>query len=89
MILIVTSNEDQSTNDVIKWLDYFGEKWLRFNENDYLIVKEIRYSNDKPASILVSIRGQEIDLCAIKGYWYRRGGLKIKMDQRIQHLRFT
>ncbi|MEN5232500.1 grasp-with-spasm system ATP-grasp peptide maturase [Sphingobacterium faecium] len=83
MILIVTSNEDQSTNDVIKWLDYFGEKWLRLNEDDYLIVKEIKYSNNIPASILVNIRGHEIDLCTIKGYWYRRGGLRIKIDPRI------
>ncbi len=83
MILIITSNEDKSTNDVIKWLDYFGEKWLRVNEDDYLTVKEIRYSNNKPASILVGIRGQQLDLCTIKGYWYRRGGLRIKMDKRI------
>ncbi|CDT07071.1 conserved hypothetical protein [Sphingobacterium sp. PM2-P1-29] len=83
MILIVTSNEDKSTNDVIKWLDYFGEKWIRINEDDYLIVKNIKFSNNKPATILVNIRGHEIDLCAIKGYWYRRGGLKIKMDKRI------
>lgn len=43
MILILSDNNDTSTNSVIDWLNYYKIKWFRINENDRMPIKSIEY----------------------------------------------
>lgn len=77
MILILSETTDYSTNIVIEWLDKLGEPYLRINPENVLSIIKINESN-----ILVNFKLNheepiEIDLLTLKGYWYRRGALRV------------
>ena len=43
MILIISVDNDTSTNDVIDWLDYYGVNFIRLNASDILSDNEFTY----------------------------------------------
>lgn len=69
MVLILSEEKDRSTNEVIRWLDYYGEKWVRINQEDQLNIDFIK--ND----IILNINSKAVKFSAIKSFWYRRGML--------------
>lgn len=74
MILIFSVSVEFSTCDVIDWLNYYGEPYLRINTDDGEKLKiEIILSNDNE-KIILSYGTREIDLSKIKALWFRRGG---------------
>jgi len=78
MILIISDEQDSSTNNVIDWLVYLKVPYYRINEHysvhiDYLITLnkavDFKFSIKNPHfANQISINAKEI-----KGYWYRRG----------------
>jgi hypothetical protein len=54
MIVIFTSRDDQSTNEVIDWLYHFKAKFIRVNEDD--VISQSVVSGETRESLL-SISG--------------------------------
>ena len=67
MVLILSEEKDKSTNEVIRWLDYYGEKWVRINQEDILDVSFTE--ND----IVLSMHDSTVKFSEIRSFWYRRG----------------
>lgn len=76
MILISSITKDEATANIIDWLIYYNEKFIRINETDILNIKvEI---NNKEESVSLYEKNKHINLCDINSYWYRRGNFQIK-----------
>lgn len=76
MILIFSTDLDYSTNEVIKWLNFYGEKVIRINyetKNEFITF----ISDDK--IIYSDLKGNEVNLLDATSYWYRRGGISNSM----------
>lgn len=69
MILIISNSHDESSTQVIEWLENLGKKWFRVNENELIdlefLGKEIQFKIDNNTFLL-----SQID-----SVWYRRGFL--------------
>lgn len=78
MILISSSNNDNSTNAVIDWIFYFNKdsKIVRINDDeDYDILFE---AND----IKLVLKTEIINFNSIKSFWYRRGRIRYKINNK-------
>ena len=80
--LILTQKEDESTNDVMDWLNYFGVKTIRINF-DEICTEDIIDINLNQANMILKLKvnNQIIDVDKIDSYWYRRGGVNLKKHQ--------
>ncbi len=77
MVLIISTNDEPSTDEVLKWLKCFNVSFLRINETDTVFVKEIVFTNGE-ASILFEVSGiGEVNSKEITAYWYRRGFINV------------
>lgn len=74
MILIITEEADYSSSLVINWLLFYKIDFVRINENDLLhlefLIDDIKFFNDEI----------NFNFSQIKGMWYRRGFLNLKID---------
>jgi ATP-GRASP peptide maturase of grasp-with-spasm system len=73
MILILTEEADYSSCMVIEWLLFYNINFIRVNETDILTVDFIL--ND----IKIKSKSNFLLLSNIKGIWYRRGFLNLKL----------
>ena len=84
MILIISEDSDQSTNEVIDYLNLYGVNYIRINQSSNILIKRIILSNSQESIALVINDGFEknriVALDQIKGTWYRRGDLKIQVE---------
>ena len=76
MILILSNETDQSTNEVIDWIAYFKNTFLRINETDICEIEIIDFINND--NILIKVNDIEIKFDQIESYWYRRGDFNIR-----------
>lgn len=81
MILILTKNNDGSSNRIIDWLCHYGKKFIRVNGNDES-TKIIEINSNQ---ILIEQNGAIYDLLQCDSLWYRRNsfstlsfGIKMK-----------
>jgi len=79
MILIISSPEDVSTNDVIHWMRYLSIPYLRVQKDDVIEVQNILIENGKWKYDLI-INGKRICSANIKAVWYRRSFLYLKQE---------
>jgi len=83
MILILSSANDVSTNEVIDWLIYKSIPFIRINDESIITLKLIKIPEYK---VIVEIVKEskleiiEIDLNTVTGYWYRRGDININTN---------
>jgi ATP-GRASP peptide maturase of grasp-with-spasm system len=78
IILIVTSEEDDTSIEILRWLDFFNKKYHIINENSFVENILIDISND---GLLISTKySSEINLSKISKVWYRRGYFRINDD---------
>ena len=70
MITIFSIESDQSTNQVIDWLNYFNLNWQRINAEDFEADKTLRYSKDNNTKKINSV------------VWFRKWN---KAANKIQH----
>jgi ATP-GRASP peptide maturase of grasp-with-spasm system len=75
MILIISNNNERTTNRIIKWLIQDKKKFIRIHEDE---VFEIKTENKK---IFLQSNRHIFFLDEITSVWYRRGRLKIKRLQ--------
>lgn len=76
MILIISSEDDIATNEVITWLQKFGEKFLRISNSSNIQVERITI-NDQDNNLDLRINGLPYRLYQFKKIWYRRSWFAI------------
>lgn len=67
MIVIQSSSDDLSTDDVEKWISHYRKRVQRLN--DTVRINSILLDND----ISFSLEDKKLELSKIRSYWYRRG----------------
>ncbi|MDR2011402.1 MAG: grasp-with-spasm system ATP-grasp peptide maturase [Bacteroidales bacterium] len=80
MILIITNNEDASTNDVIDWLDFYDADFFRINASDIFNYKNFCIYIDNYDDTKIIINNREINLKEINSIWYRRWGYSFNKE---------
>lgn len=78
MILILSENKDQTTNDVIDWILYYKHDFVRINDSNECSVASINLNNCS-SDITLTVQNREIKFSNISSYWYRRGNFTIKL----------
>ncbi len=76
MVLIISDEYDLSTNLVIDYLKYNRVNFVRINDIDRVMIKNITISNGAINYQLIVSTSEglmEIDSDKIESYWYRRG----------------
>jgi len=76
MILIISSIDDLSTNEVIDWLDFYSAPYMRICSTDTIFIKKLVLSDEEP-QLVFSIDNEIIDWKNIKAVWYRRSFLNL------------
>jgi len=80
MILILSIDDDQCTNEVIDWLSHLNKSFIRINYTDECKIDRISLDNESN-DIIIKTNNQEINLNNITSYWYRRGDFTIKISK--------
>ncbi|WP_103072570.1 grasp-with-spasm system ATP-grasp peptide maturase [Aquimarina sediminis] len=75
MILIISIEQDESTIDIIKWLNHFGVKYIVLNNNN--IIDSITV-NVNTSEVFLNCSGTSVNFNEISSVWYRRGNFKTK-----------
>lgn len=83
MIIINSSDSDQSTNDIIDWLKYYDAKFKRINFSDKILVKNLEISENIKFELEFLESGEVIKSNEITFFWYRRGDLNINIRSEI------
>lgn len=73
MLLIISENNDPSTDDVIDYLSYLKTLSLRINNNSTTQLTLLE--NDDICDFTLEYEGNKVKLSAIESYWYRRTDL--------------
>ena len=74
MILVVSDNDDKSTNEVIDWLIYYNANFIRINDADSIKLNALTLE-DKTEIISFNVFNDNVNLSDISCAWFRRGGL--------------
>jgi hypothetical protein len=78
-ILILSDEDDYSTEIVLRWIEYFGHEYLRLNGNDELNFLSLCIDNESENNeVLFTYKGKTYNLNEFSSYWYRRGRLNFK-----------
>jgi ATP-GRASP peptide maturase of grasp-with-spasm system len=72
MVLILSSTSDQSTFDVIKWLDYFEVPWVKLDSSIKLNLIRLDVNQGESSFVLETPTGERINTNELTGFWYRR-----------------
>ena len=92
MVLIISSEDDISTNDVIDWLIFYKIPYLRISHLDDVRYNDIIISNTSFEVELI-INNVKYKLTQFKAFWYRRSFLnmtikpyksKKKLDKEVK-----
>jgi len=84
MILIISEQDDKTTDRVQDWLNYLKKKHVRINTCDEIEVKEIVFSDTTPTIYFSINGGATIHTNMINSYWYRRGEINIDTVEKIK-----
>ncbi|MCW3083152.1 MAG: hypothetical protein JWP12_518 [Bacteroidetes bacterium] len=79
MILIISEALEHSTTEVINWLRFLKQKYLRINAGDLVQIKEIRFNGIIPGVEFTVNGGDVMNTDDLTGYWYRRGALTVPL----------
>lgn len=73
MIIILSSKFDQSTNNVVNWLNYMGEAVVRINTDDNRFIFDSMTSNS--VFFIDTLSDVKVNLLDAKSCWWRRRGM--------------
>lgn len=76
-ILILSTDFEQTTVMVMKWLKKFGQAVVRINRETPIKIGTIDLG-DKTTDFSIVQNKEVLTLSEVKSYWYRRGGITIK-----------
>lgn len=71
MVMILTSEDDESSNDVIDWLRFYKTSFLRISEKNTIVYNKIVLNNNE-FDIEFSINNVNYNLSDFNAFWYRR-----------------
>src|SRR5690554_4109573 len=72
MTLILSVENDYSTNQVIHWLRHYKKPFVRLNENDRIVIHDLTHDG-----FVFEIKGGILKFSEISSIWYRRGDLNV------------
>jgi ATP-GRASP peptide maturase of grasp-with-spasm system len=82
-VLIISSEDDRTTNDVIDWLLSFGVPVIRVNDSSVITIRKIELNNSAE-NICLEIdypgfpeKKVHFDLTTVTSVWYRRGRIDL------------
>lgn len=79
MILIISSKDDRTTNEVIDWLRKYKVKFVRISSDDLVSVSSVYISPHSGINELYfSIRNKKYKLSDFRAVWYRRSWITIQ-----------
>ena len=75
MILIQSSSDDHSTNDVLDWIHFLSSDSAitRIDDNTFIEQCTFKIQSEGGISSTVYSNGNRIDIDELQSYWYRRG----------------
>lgn len=79
-VLIISSETDQATNDVIRWIHHYGEKVSRINEYPEVKISCLDILSGK---LSFQVGNEEISIDSIKSFWHRRDNFKIDFPKFV------
>jgi len=77
-VLIISNEDDHTTNLVIDWLRYYQQDYVRINDTTHLTVSDFLITNEGSDFTLAN-NDISIKYSEIKSVWYRRGFLNISV----------
>ena len=78
-ILIISEEQDSSTNTVLKWIKHLGGTYLRINDTSKLTLKNIKL-NTEFDDVIFEYDGFIYKMSEFTGYWYRRGRMNFQYE---------
>lgn len=89
MIFVCSDSTDFSTTHVIKWINYLGGSYIRFNENDKIRFLKTIGLTDFLFELQTETSKKIFKFSEIKSYWYRRGGMSPNFDRVENHTPYS
>ena len=81
MILILTDENEPTTDLIIDWLIYLKKDFVRFSFKNEIDIEKIYYNNDLGINAVFNINKEnskiKIDTKDITSYWYRRSDIAL------------
>ncbi len=88
MVLILSIPSDQSTIEVIKWLNHYNQPWLRIDFSQQLFIDKMELgANNKAVFQLRVADGTVINSTDLTAYWYRRSNLNLAYTENVLKLK--
>lgn len=81
MVLILSTDGDVSTCEVIEWLQYYNEKFIRINDNDIFNYEFKIYTENNSLKFTINKNGQIINSDDISIVWHRKFGFYAFVDE--------
>ena len=78
-ILIISTETDKSTDDVLRYLLYYNCNFTRLNETEALI--DIHAKLNGKLDVKLWFEKSHIDLKEIRAVWYRRGRINLRFNK--------
>lgn len=85
MILIISENNDLTTDKIICWLLYLNKPFIRINDTDKVSILNLKISNDDKVNFDLEVLNRIIPYKSIVSVYYRRGRLNINNFELIEH----
>ena len=82
MVLIISSEVDHSTNNVIKWLIKNDVPFIRLGEQQFINSISMSLGRDQ-ILITLKIGGAEVSLGEVSSFWYRKNTIEILSHLKI------
>lgn len=83
MVLIISSEVDQSTNEVIRWLIRDKQEYIRVGEQQF--INNLYFTiGDSGIVINLKIGGATVKFSDIKSFWFRKHTLEIMSNLKIK-----
>lgn len=76
MILIISDINDPSTNEVIDWLNFFNQKFIRINAHDIFDLDYLQIEQNK-INWKITSNKIEVEFHQIKITWFRKGKITL------------
>ncbi len=83
MVLILSSTSDQSTLDVIKWLNFFEVPWIKLDSSIKLNLVKLDLNTVESYFILETPTGKLINTQEITSFWYRRSQFSLNYSSEL------
>jgi ATP-GRASP peptide maturase of grasp-with-spasm system len=78
-LLVISSHDDLSTDEVLNWVSYFNIFFSRINGEDSASIKKLTISECAQEVILSYSKG-DLKISESNQFWYRRGEIKFNYD---------